>query len=107
MGRSFRRLQRGEKFFVQFLPLSHTCGPHDACGTHGLVRRNEHELLHTALYARLQKLQCSEYIDLHRLFRVSLHHRDMLVCCRVEDYLGFIPIENVVYFPGITDIAND
>ena len=60
-------------------------GAHDARRPDGLVGRDEHEPLHIGGDARLEQGEGPAHVDVDRVRRVVLHHRDVLVGRGVED----------------------
>ena len=63
-------------------------GSHDAGGTHGLVGRDQHEVLRVALRGGAEHVAGPEHVVGDGLGDVAFHQRHMLVCRRVEHGVG-------------------
>lgn len=57
---------------------------HHIRGVHRLVRRNHHKLLRAILHRQVRNHPRTVDIVLHRNRRIILHHRHMLIRCRME-----------------------
>ena len=87
--------------------LAHALGgAHDRSGVHGLVGRDEREVLHAEGVRRAHHVQRAEDVVLDCLARAYLHKRHVLVGGRVEHHRWVILLEHLVHARLVADAAD-
>ena len=81
--------------------------PVDRARVERLVGRDEHEALGRELDGDLRHHLRAEHVVAHRLDRVRLHQRHVLVRGRVEDDLRAVPLEDLAHLRLVLDVADD
>ena len=80
---------------------------HDRLRIRSLVGGHEHEPLRTELDGHVGQGPGAEGVVAHRLERVRLHHRDVLVRGRVEDDAGPVGGEDLAQLDAVLDVRHD
>ena len=87
--------------------LAHALGgAHNRSGVHGLVGRDEREVLHAEGVRRAHHVQRAEDVVLNGLARAYLHKRHVLVGGSVEHHRRVILLEDLVYASLVADTAD-